>query len=144
MGGVASHHPFFFLNGSIGLRGASDNPESKLVPRVLHRNTICVSVPSMNRLTPKVLLFGVLLLPRAGWAQPNPPDSKRAAEFIADSAAGLTTLQTWYVQETGLWKTTGWWNAANALTVLVDYSKLSEQSGRDFGRPERAGKTIRR
>jgi predicted alpha-1,6-mannanase (GH76 family) len=80
----------------------------------------------MNCLTPKVLLFGVLLLPRAGWTQPNPPDSKRAAEFIANSAAGLTTLQTWYVQETGLWKTTGWWNAANALTVLDDYSKLSD------------------
>lgn len=74
----------------------------------------------------KVLLFGLLLLPSAGWTQATPPDPKRAAEFLAESAAGLKVLQTWYVEETGLWKTTGWWNAANALTVLVDYSKLSD------------------
>jgi predicted alpha-1,6-mannanase (GH76 family) len=80
----------------------------------------------MKRLMPRVLLFGLLLLPCAGWAQTNPLDPKRAAEFIANSAAGLTTLQTWYVQETGLWKTTGWWNGANALTMLDDYSKVSD------------------
>jgi len=61
----------------------------------------------MKRLMPRVLLFGLLLLPCAGWAQTNPLDPKRAAEFIANSAAGLTTLQTWYVQETGLWKRRG-------------------------------------
>src|ERR1035437_2721414 len=85
----------------------------------------CATVPSMNRRAPEALLFGLLLLPSAGWAQPTPPDPKRAMEFVANSAAGLKTLQTWYVEETGRWKTTGWWNAANALTVVVDYSKLS-------------------
>ena len=80
----------------------------------------------MNLLMPRVLLFGLLLLPCAGWAQTNPPDPKRATEFVADSAAGLATLQRWYVQETGLWNTTGWWNAANALTMLDDYSKVSD------------------
>jgi predicted alpha-1,6-mannanase (GH76 family) len=48
-----------------------------------------------------------------------------AADFLAHSAAGLKTLQTWYVPETGLWRTTNWWNAANGVTVLVRYSKLS-------------------
>jgi predicted alpha-1,6-mannanase (GH76 family) len=85
-----------------------------------------ISVPYMNCLMPKVLAFGLLLLPCSNWAQPNPSDSKRAAQFLANAADGLTTLQTWYVQETGLWKTTGWWNGANALTVLGDYSKLSD------------------
>jgi predicted alpha-1,6-mannanase (GH76 family) len=80
----------------------------------------------MNRLIPEALLFGVLLVPGAGRAQPTAPDPKRAAEFVADSAAGLKALQTWYVQETGLWKTTNWWNAANAVTVLAGYSKLSD------------------
>jgi predicted alpha-1,6-mannanase (GH76 family) len=80
----------------------------------------------MNRPMPKVLLFGLLLAPFAALGQVTPPDSKRATEFVAASAAGLKTLQTWYVEETGLWKTTGWWNAANALTVLDDYSKLSD------------------
>jgi hypothetical protein len=80
----------------------------------------------MNCLTSKSLLFGLLLLPCAGWAQPNPPDAKLAAEFVANSTAGVKTLQTWYVQETGRWKTTGWWNAANGLTMLVNYSKLND------------------
>jgi hypothetical protein len=79
----------------------------------------------MNRLVPAALLLGVLLLPAASAQQPGPPDPKRAAEFIANSEAGLKTLQTWYDEETGRWKTTGWWNAANGLTMLVDYSKLS-------------------
>jgi predicted alpha-1,6-mannanase (GH76 family) len=83
-------------------------------------------MPFANRLTPRLLLFGFLLLPCAGWGQSTPPDAKRAAEFLTDSAAGLKTLQTWYAEETGLWKTTGWWNGANALTVLDDYSKLSD------------------
>ena len=41
---------------------------------------------------------------------------------------GIAQLQTWYTQSTGLWQTTGWWNAANAVTVLVDYSRLSGSS----------------
>ncbi len=80
----------------------------------------------MNRITPKLLLFGLSLLPCTGWAQKTPPDSKRAAEFLAESAAGLKTLQSWYTEDTGLWKTTNWWNAANAVTVLDSYSKLSD------------------
>ena len=60
-----------------------------------------------------------------GRAQVNPPELKRAAELLSQSAAGLHTLQGWYDEDTGLWKTTGWWNAANGLTVLVDYAKLS-------------------
>jgi len=66
------------------------------------------------RLTPPAFLLA-LLLPCAAWPQ----------SFLADSAAGMKTLQTWYAEDTGLWKTTGWWNAANAVTVLVDYSKVS-------------------
>lgn len=73
---------------------------------------------------PQGLLFGLLFIPCAGWTQSSSP-IKQAADFVADSASGVKTLQTWYVEETGLWQTTGWWNGANALTVLVDYSKLS-------------------
>lgn len=36
-------------------------------------------------------------------------------------AAGIQTLQTWYDQNSGLWRTAGWWNSANSLTVLADY-----------------------
>jgi predicted alpha-1,6-mannanase (GH76 family) len=41
------------------------------------------------------------------------------------TTAGIETLQQWYDWSTGLWATTGWWNSANALTVLVNYSSAS-------------------
>jgi len=74
----------------------------------------------------KFLSLALLFVPYAAWPQSTAPDSKRAAEYLAESAAGLKTLQTWYAEDTGLWKTTNWWNAANALTMLTDYAKLSD------------------
>jgi predicted alpha-1,6-mannanase (GH76 family) len=34
-------------------------------------------------------------------------------------------LQQWYDPDTGRWSTAGWWNAANSLTALVDYSRAA-------------------
>jgi predicted alpha-1,6-mannanase (GH76 family) len=44
-------------------------------------------------------------------------------DYRARAAAGIRALQRWYVRHTGLWETTGWWNAANALTAVIRYSK---------------------
>ena len=63
------------------------------------------------------VLACALLLPVVGTGEP--------AAFLDQAAAGIATLQQWYQWPTGLWKTTGWWNAANGITVLVRYSKLS-------------------
>jgi len=39
---------------------------------------------------------------------------------------GVQALQGWYVQSSGLYqKPTDWWNSANAITVLVDYSRAT-------------------
>lgn len=45
--------------------------------------------------------------------------------FLEEASHGIETLQAWYDQGTGLWTTTGWWNSANATTVLIHYSRLS-------------------
>lgn len=39
--------------------------------------------------------------------------------------AGVDALQRWYVPRTGLYQTAGWWNAANAITALVDAMRAS-------------------
>lgn len=35
--------------------------------------------------------------------------------------SAIEALQTWYDEKEGLWLSTGWWNAANCLTVLCDF-----------------------
>jgi predicted alpha-1,6-mannanase (GH76 family) len=42
--------------------------------------------------------------------------------------AGIEKLQTWYTQSTGLYQTTGWWNSANVLTMLADYSLVARSN----------------
>jgi len=44
-------------------------------------------------------------------------------DYRAAAAAGIRTLQRWYSPGTGQWKTTGWWNAANALTAVISYTR---------------------
>jgi predicted alpha-1,6-mannanase (GH76 family) len=44
-------------------------------------------------------------------------------DYRGCAAAGIVALQRWYSRWTGLWRTTGWWNAANALTALTDYTR---------------------
>ncbi len=44
-------------------------------------------------------------------------------DYRACAAAGISALQRWYVPSSGLWSTTGWWNAANALTAVIAYTQ---------------------
>src|SRR5258708_2240847 len=46
---------------------------------------------------------------------------KAEPDHLARAAAGTDALQRWYSRWTGQWRTTGWWNAANALTVVINY-----------------------
>lgn len=41
------------------------------------------------------------------------------------ASAAVDALQDWYRPERGLWRTTGWWNAANVLEALIDYIALT-------------------
>lgn len=44
--------------------------------------------------------------------------------YNENAIAAIKTLQEWYNVETGLWESTGWWNAANVLTMLADFTSL--------------------
>lgn len=44
--------------------------------------------------------------------------------YVRAAESGLTTLQQWYNQSSGLWDSTGWWNSANCLTVLADFAAI--------------------
>jgi predicted alpha-1,6-mannanase (GH76 family) len=48
----------------------------------------------------------------------EPNQTQRAAQAIVK-------LQSWYDSETGLYRTTGWWNSANAITTLADYERAT-------------------
>ena len=48
--------------------------------------------------------------------------------YLQNSRDAVQTLQTWYEPSTGLYRTTGWWNSANAITVLVDYARVSKST----------------
>jgi predicted alpha-1,6-mannanase (GH76 family) len=69
---------------------------------------------------PRLLLSAILLAaPFAACAQQPAPD------LLEQARDGIRTLQSWYAPETGLYQTTGWWNAANAITVLANYSRAT-------------------
>lgn len=47
------------------------------------------------------------------------------ATYTDHTVNAIRGLQAWYDQEEGLWSTTGWWNSANCLTVLGDFTALA-------------------
>jgi predicted alpha-1,6-mannanase (GH76 family) len=59
--------------------------------------------------------------PSAPSAATEKPQSYRVAAQDA-----VTALQQWYNPERGTWRTTGWWNSANALEALIDYMALTK------------------
>ena len=42
------------------------------------------------------------------------------------ASGAVQALLGWFDESTGLYKTTGWWNSANATTALADYSRVSK------------------
>jgi len=62
------------------------------------------------------------------FAQASPKEEAKAAtcSYFQHATYGVETLQGWYLEDSGLYKKpTDWWNSANAITVLVDYSRIT-------------------
>ena len=53
---------------------------------------------------------------------------QRDDPYLRRATDAMKVLQRWYTPSTGLYETTGWWNSANATTVLVDYARISGKS----------------
>ncbi len=51
-------------------------------------------------------------------AQTTPPP-------LVEASQAVKALQNFYTPSTGLYRTTGWWNAGNSMTVLANYSRLN-------------------
>jgi predicted alpha-1,6-mannanase (GH76 family) len=52
-----------------------------------------------------------------------PDTSQKEARQRAE--LGVEALQRWYVPRTGLYRTTGWWNSANAITAVTDFMRAT-------------------
>jgi predicted alpha-1,6-mannanase (GH76 family) len=52
-------------------------------------------------------------------------ETESTGELREHASVGVRALQSWYSNGTGLYETTGWWNSANAITVLDNYMELS-------------------
>ena len=72
------------------------------------------------------IVIAVLILCCAAVIAGDALTRRRAAKVQLQHAKdGVSALQAWYDPASGLYRTTGWWNSANAITVLVDYSRVS-------------------
>lgn len=58
--------------------------------------------------------------------------SAEDSSYSLRTSAAIQLLQKWYDLQTGLYKTTGWWNSANVITVLSDYSKSTHTDNYDY------------
>jgi hypothetical protein len=65
------------------------------------------------------LYFVVLLL---GLQSVRATPGRATKPYHDHAKTAAVGLQRWYDPEKGTWKTVGWWNSANALEAVIDYS----------------------
>jgi predicted alpha-1,6-mannanase (GH76 family) len=67
----------------------------------------------------------VLVMTFQGFAVTPQKEASEAETLRAQTQAATDALQQWYVPQSGLYRTTGWWNSGNAITALANFSRVS-------------------
>lgn len=70
--------------------------------------------------------------PTAAPSSSVPTAAADADSYTDWTVAAIEALQTWYDEDEGLWNSTGWWNSANCLTVLGDFSALDADAAAEL------------
>jgi predicted alpha-1,6-mannanase (GH76 family) len=73
----------------------------------------------------KAFAAAIVFSSAVAFCQSVPLESANSPQYLHHAALGVETLQGWYDTGTGLYKATGWWNSAYAITALADYSKAA-------------------
>ena len=83
-----------------------------LLPLTLRRYCLCIGI-------------ALAAIACASAQVPAAANTPPPAQIQKQTLAGIDKLQSSYTQSTGLYQSTGWWNSANALTMLADYSLVA-------------------
>ncbi|GHO49015.1 hypothetical protein KSX_71780 [Ktedonospora formicarum] len=68
-----------------------------------------------------IALLVCMLVTSIGFAL-TPRQAKAAGNYHSYADASASVLQSWYNSSNGLFNGIGWWNSANALGTIIDYS----------------------
>ena len=73
----------------------------------------------------QILCLAIAAAYLSGSAQMTAAPTKQDRVFAREASKAIRTLQRWYVPASGLYAApAGWWNSANAITVLVNYERV--------------------
>jgi predicted alpha-1,6-mannanase (GH76 family) len=80
-----------------------------------------------------ILLCGAVAAYACGCGAPitarAQPTIIKGLSYSQEATYGIETLQQWYSQSSGFYSApSGWWNSANAITVLVNYSRITNST----------------
>lgn len=80
-----------------------------------------------RKLQSMLLAFGVAIAVTAStaWSQGSPSYHLDSVSLRQRADLGMRRLLSWYDPATGLFRTTGWWNSANSVTTLADYTRVT-------------------
>lgn len=79
----------------------------------------------MGRVVKSALLVCVTVSGLGAWSQEVKSSHEKDPSAQDKAALGIKTLQGWFEPKTGLYRTTGWWNSANAITTVADYTRVT-------------------